>query len=84
MGVQALEASRCAARAADAEVERCAAVTAGLAGGELAADGALLLVGRGAARRELRVVRARRRVQRSTPPAASSREIAATRWRQVT
>src|SRR5205823_2177217 len=47
--VQALEGAG-PAGAADAELERCAPVAAGLAGGEIAAKRALLAVGAGAAR----------------------------------
>src|SRR5205814_9140625 len=55
MRVQALERAA-AAGAADAELERRAAVAAGLTRGELAAERALVGVGLGAARRERRVL----------------------------
>src|SRR5581483_4972460 len=54
VGVQALQAAA-PARAGDAEVERGAAVPSLLPAGELAAHAALLLVGGGEARRELRL-----------------------------
>src|SRR5579864_2370314 len=53
--VQALERAR-AARAADAELERCAAVAARFSRCELAADGALVVVRLRAARGELGIV----------------------------
>ena len=80
VGVQALERAA-AAGAADAEVERGAAVTAGLAGRELAADDARLLVGGGEARRELGVVVRGRRpaldAARRLEPRDRSDEVAA-------
>ena len=78
VGVQALQAP-VAAGAADAEVERRVVPVAC----QLAADAPLLLV---RAREALGQHRRRSRaasVQRSTPPAASSRETAATRCGQV-
>ena len=80
--VQALERAR-AAGAADAELERRAAVAARLA----AASARRIARCSSSARARLAASAgssAAARVQRSTPPAASSREIAATRWRHVT
>ena len=81
MGVQALQLPRIA-RAADAEVERRAHVGAGAGGRELAADGALLLRRVLQAMGELGIV-GDPSLQRSTPPAASTRETAATRCGHV-
>jgi hypothetical protein len=80
--VQALELLG-VARASDPELERCSAVAAGSAPGKLGANAALLLRGADEAGCQFGLL-LRPFDQRSTPPAASSLEIAATRWRQVT
>ena len=79
--MEALEAPT-PARAADAVVERGAAVVAGRVTGELPPQPPLLVVAGGEARGERGLVRVAA-LQRSTPPAASSRDTAATRCRHV-
>jgi hypothetical protein len=70
--------------AADPELDRSSAVAARSAPGKLGANAALLLRGADEAGCQVGLVLRPLRTSASTPPAASSLEIAATRWRQVT